>query len=222
MRELPPTPFCGNCGKKFTKTNYTVLELGVFKCHNCEEKGINTDNGHEVFANNSTATATIIPTGVMGNKILVTRRSESMRVAPGGLCLPGGHVMRGESWQLNTIREAQEEAGAIIRDNLVEYPRIFDAISNPSGTLTILISIARAFHIDTSKANHEVSEVIEIGPDHPEKMCFPLQQKAVEQYWEYCASYKRLEGLISSHVSDREMILWRKDLQTISRLGSFR
>jgi mutator protein MutT len=50
-----------------------------------------------------------------GNKFLVERRGLDETVDPGVVCLPGGHVDKGESYKKALKREMQEELGIKVK-----------------------------------------------------------------------------------------------------------
>lgn len=48
------------------------------------------------------------------DKVLLTKRSISLRIFPGAWVLPGGHIDQGESLEECVIREIYEETGVMI------------------------------------------------------------------------------------------------------------
>jgi 8-oxo-dGTP pyrophosphatase MutT (NUDIX family) len=63
-------------------------------------------------------------------KVLLTRRSAHIR-EPGKWCLPGGHLEKGEPWEVALVREVKEETGLEVRQM-----RLVGVYSDPGLTLT--------------------------------------------------------------------------------------
>jgi ADP-ribose pyrophosphatase YjhB (NUDIX family) len=143
---------------------------GGLQCYRCK----NTN-----YLNSIPVAVLIIPCSPF-SVMAVRRNIEPFR---GKLSLPGGFVLEGESWQQAGVREVGEETGAVIRNNPTEWPTHFMTESTPDGTRILIFGTARAFYLGDWKPNAEVQEVMAYHPDMAEKLCFPIHQKAVEQYF---------------------------------------
>jgi len=162
---------CHYCGRAL---DCVPIVDGGKKCWRCH-------NGN--YRNPTPVGVLIIPcdAGSTGREIIAVRRN--IEPCRGQLALPGGFILSSETWQHGAVREAGEEVGCVIRDDPVEWPRHFYTESTPDGHHVIIVGTARAFYLGDWKPNHETQEVVRYHPDHPEKLCFPIHQKAVDKYF---------------------------------------
>jgi len=147
--------YCSNCG---TSVLFTPAGKWPQTCGRCQT----------VFYNNPKPVAIVIqPVGSSG--VLLVRRGIEPKV--GELCLPGGYIDHGETWQEGAVRELREETGVEVKaDDLVLI-----SVNSSSDRSNMLICCAapnvRAHQLEMFEPNSEVTELV--VTKNPIELAFP-------------------------------------------------
>lgn len=124
----------------------------------------------------------LIPIKTKGGRmgLLLVRR----KIKPvGGLCLPGGYIDYGESWQQAISREVLEEA--CIETNPDDF-EIFDVKSTHDNTKILIFGVSRIIYPESVLDNFEETNetcAAKIGCDIHMQLCFDLHQDVYENWW---------------------------------------
>ncbi len=157
---------CSYCGTSYaTQTPWPRL------CAGC---------GETTWRNPLPVAVVLLPveTSDGGHGLVVVRRD--IEPARGELCLPGGYIELGESWQEAAVRELDEEAG--IGADPAELS-LFDVYSVGSGTLVVfgLLPLRHEASLAPLVPNAEASERLVLTG--PARIAFPSQTRAVASYF---------------------------------------
>lgn len=98
----------------------------------------------------------------------------------GELCLPGGFIEFGESWQAAAVRELREEAGGL--DGAPDDVALFDVISTPRHVMVFGILPPRpAALLPPSTPTNESTEWLVVREHVP--LVFPSHDAALRRYF---------------------------------------
>lgn len=149
--------YCGHCGARFSGDAWPRT------CGSC---------GRVTYRNPLPVAVALVP--VAGGRLLVVRRNiEPQR---GRLCLPGGYMDHGETWQEAVVRELREETGVRFAPADV---RLFDVHSNRA--CVAVFGVLPEIEEPPVHRDEEVSEVLTAGPDTP--LAFPGHIAAAARYF---------------------------------------
>jgi 8-oxo-dGTP diphosphatase len=140
VSEYKKDAHCSYCGQVF------LADAGwPRKCGRC---------GNESYRNPTPVAVPIQPTTQGG--VIVVRRSIPPEI--GKLCLPGGYVNEGETWEEAAARELKEEAGVIVRPDSFRLARVRNSTN---GKVMMVIGIGTPIaelDLRTFVPNEEASE----------------------------------------------------------------
>jgi 8-oxo-dGTP diphosphatase len=123
LSEYKKDAHCSYCGQAF------VTDAGwPRRCGRC---------GNESYRNPTPVAVPIQPTTSGG--VIVVRRGIAPEI--GKLCLPGGYVDYGETWEQAAARELREEAGVIVPSDSF---RLFRVRNSTNGGVMMVLGIGKA------------------------------------------------------------------------------
>lgn len=154
--------FCSYCGQRFF-----VEQPWPRTCGNCQQI---------TYLNPLPVAVVLLP--VDGGLLCIRRGIEP---AVGQLCLPGGFMDLGETWEEAAARELWEEAGIRIEPRELELFRVFSSRHQP---YLLIFGRARERHereLPPFAANDEATErTIVRGPV---ELAFPLHSRAMREFF---------------------------------------
>ena len=153
--------YCSYCGSQYKELTWPR------HCTECNEL---------VFKNPIPVAVVLVP---VDDKLLVIRRD--IEPERGKIALPGGCIDYGETWQEGCSRELREETDVVIDPKDIYHHWV---TSSPNGIILIfgITKRQKEYDLPPFKGNRETSERLLIA--RAEKLAFPLQTQAVENYFE--------------------------------------
>ena len=120
---------------------------------------------------------TLVP---VGEGLLVVRRN--IEPKKGHLCLPGGFMNDGESWQEACARELKEETSLIFRPSSIT---LFDVLSSSNNQHLLVFGLApklEGVNFEALEYDHEVSEVTLVHKNF-EELAFPTHTEVAGRFF---------------------------------------
>ena len=177
MTKYQPYSHCQFCGGAMNTSART--EDGGHRCINCK---------NVTYQNPIPVAVLIVPCGQLEPKGSVFAVRRGIEPFKGELALPGGFIMKGESWEKAACRETNEELGVVCRGNSpgLERPEQVLTKSNNEGTQILIVGATiGAFHVkDPFVPTEEAMERVIYTPEHDEQLCFPIHREALAKYWD--------------------------------------
>lgn len=165
-----PNSHCGFCGTAYQKVGTVSWPLKCSSCNNI------------TFRNPIPVAVGMLPFITNEQKFGLLLVQRGIKPFIGELCLPGGFVDWGESWQEAITREIFEETNVITDPN--EF-LLQDLHSTPDNTRILIFGISRKLRnikeIENFKPTNETDSVL-IG-DQFTQLCFSLHQKVYNDWF---------------------------------------
>jgi 8-oxo-dGTP diphosphatase len=163
-----PYSHCGYCGVKST------MPLNTYKCVSCN---------NTTFRNPIPVAVGLLPFVTIDNNFGLLLVKRAIKPYVGELCLPGGFVNWGESWQEAVSREIFEETSVITQPN--EF-LLKDVHSTPDNARILIFGYSRQVRsvkeIENFKPTNESSATL-VGL-HDTKLCFSLHQLVYNDWFD--------------------------------------
>lgn len=151
--KMKPHTFCSYCGVPYEN------EVWPRVCAHCK---------NTTWKNPLPVIVLIVPTSfkdaepgrvdTYGNQLVTVRRA--IKPSLGQICLPGGYIDYGETWQQAAFRELWEETGIDLRSEDEDRVRLLDVRSASNSNVLIFARtrVIRSTEIPPFVPNHECSE----------------------------------------------------------------
>ncbi len=158
---------CSYCGSKYSSAKWPKL------CNCCN---------NTVFRNPIPVAVGLIPITDNDDKVGLLLVQRAIKPCIGELCLPGGFIDWGESWQEAASREVFEETSLQTDPN--EF-NLFDTHSTPDKTRILIFGYSKKIRhikeLETFKPTNETSS-IKVGL-LSDKLCFSLHQEVFNEWF---------------------------------------
>lgn len=104
------------------------LPLPLLHAHCCPTRRLRTEFSLAQFITRHVHLCACVIVESYDNRILLTRRSQQMRIFPKAWVNPGGHVEYGESLEEEVLRELKEETGIEGRLSDLKYRMLYESV----------------------------------------------------------------------------------------------